>query len=206
MNGNDAAPQEAWNTYLPDSVLIFRNGVVVFLPEDDWRGHTHHPTLQPDRSSLRNTHILQLLHKLGRMLRLFLWGGNTDMAFLVFNWIVLEKFIPFRRWLLYLFLTHDFQFETKWALSCFVACDAGVCAAVILRQRVNDQGMDAILPHQQLVVKVGIDWRPVDQPHQLWDGQSTHLGDTEGWQQGEGKMQYFSDCITNPGVATYLTV
>lgn len=63
-------------TYLRDSVLSSRNCFIVLLPEDEGRGHAHHPTFQPDWSSFRNTHVLQLLKELGRVFHLFLCSGN----------------------------------------------------------------------------------------------------------------------------------
>lgn len=81
----------------------------------------------------------------------------------------------------YLFLTHNFQFQTKGALACFVACNAGVSSTILLHQRVNNQRMNTILPHQHLVGEVWIDWSTVDEPHQFWVGQSTYLVNRNDW-------------------------
>lgn len=97
------------------------------------------------------------------------WGGcflsfsKTNM----YNWNVHIGIVNKQKSQSYLVLTYNLQLQTEGALPCFIACDAGVCAGVFLSERVNDQGMDAVLSHQHLVVKVWINGPPVDQPHEL---------------------------------------
>lgn len=166
---------------LRDSLFSIRYWVIVFLPEDDRRRHTHNSAFQPDRSSFRNTHVLQLFQELRRILHLFFWRG-TD-----FNDCGFETRHKGRA-LNHLVLTHDSQFQAKRALPRFVACNAGVCTRVLLAQRINDQRVDSIFPHQHLVIQVWVDRSPVDQPHQLRGGQTTHLEDKKTVQiQGRWK-------------------
>lgn len=72
-------------------------------------------------------------------------------------------------------LTHDFQFQAKGALPCFVASNARVCTSIPLCQRINDQRVDSVLSHQHLMILVWVDWFPIEQPHQLRGRQTTHL-------------------------------
>lgn len=72
-------------------------------------------------------------------------------------------------------LTDNFQFQAKGALSSLVACDTCIRPRIILCQGVDDQGVDAVLTHQHLVVNVWVDGPPIDQPHQLRVGETTHL-------------------------------
>lgn len=74
-------------------------------------------------------------------------------------------------------LTHDVQFQAKGALPCFVPCNTRVCTSIFLCQRINDQRVDSVFPHQHLMIQVWVDRFPVDQPHQLRGGQTAHLED-----------------------------
>lgn len=155
---------------LRDSLFSIRYWVIVFLPEDDRRGHTHNSAFQPDRSSFRNTHVLQLFQELGGVLHLFFWRGND------FSDCGLESRHRGAA-LNHRVLTHDFQLQAKGALPCFVACNARVCTSIFLCQRINDQRVHSVFPHQHLMIQVWVDWFPVDQPHQLRGGETTHLED-----------------------------
>ena len=73
------------------------------------------------------------------------------------------------------FLTHDSELQTEGGLSGLVAGDAGVGAGVVLRGRVDDQRVDAVLPHHHPVDEVGVDGPAVHQPHQLRVGKTVHL-------------------------------
>ncbi|TNN32048.1 hypothetical protein EYF80_057793 [Liparis tanakae] len=48
-----------------------------------------------------------------------------------------------------------------------------------LGRRVDDQRVDAVLPHQHLVAAVRVDGPPVHQPHELRVGEAAHLRDKE---------------------------
>ena len=62
--------------HLPESVLISRNCVIVLLPEEGRRRHAQHAALQPSRVSLGDPAVLQLLHKMRRVLHLLLYWGH----------------------------------------------------------------------------------------------------------------------------------
>ena len=64
--------------HLPESVLISRDRVIVLLPEKRRRRHSRHAALQPSRVSLWDPAVLQLLHKVRRVLHLLLYGGHDS--------------------------------------------------------------------------------------------------------------------------------
>ncbi len=55
----------------PDSVPRVRDRVIVFLPVDDRLWHSHNSALQTHRGALGDARVLQLFHKMWRLLQLF---------------------------------------------------------------------------------------------------------------------------------------
>ena len=67
------------------------------------------------------------------------------------------------------------EFQVEGVLSSAVAGNAGVDACITAGHGLDDQRVDAILPHQHLVGGVRADGLTIQLPDQVWCGQATHL-------------------------------
>lgn len=77
-----------------------------------------------------------------------------------------------------LFTCHN-ELQVEGVLSGPVAGDAGVDAGVAAAHGLDDQRVDAVLPHQHLVGRVGADGLSVQLPDEVWGGEATHLWEGE---------------------------
>lgn len=65
--------------YLPDSVCVVSEGLILPLPEDLWVGDSCDTTLQSHRMTLRHACVLQLLHERRGLVHLFSCGKNSTL-------------------------------------------------------------------------------------------------------------------------------
>lgn len=159
--------------YLPDSVCVVGERLILPFPEDLWVGNPCDAAFQPHRMTLSHACVLQLLHKWWGLVHLFGCGeslllscslspNHANMHPLHTQPSAVTLYQPL--------FTCNNEFQVKWVLPSSVAGDAGVDASVTAGHGLDDQWVHAVFPHQHLVGGVGTDGLSVQLPDEVRGG------------------------------------